>query len=157
MTDIKHREEVDAAKREFIKRFGKYAATAPMGMYLLMSPVSSHAQASGSSCPSCDISSTDVSWDTTVGYHHWNVTPTQVNNNDWALYAENQSSGTYKTFYYNDATQQYFKFNTKIDDFTSLPQSGYEIYDSYSAMVAGEGPCDETLYRLLDCISDFFL
>jgi len=42
--------EVDAQKREFIKKFGKYAATAPLGMYLLMGPGASKAQASGSSC-----------------------------------------------------------------------------------------------------------
>ena len=41
--------EVDEAKREFMKKFGKYAATAPVGMYLLMSPTASKAQASGSS------------------------------------------------------------------------------------------------------------
>ncbi len=40
--------EVDEAKREFMKKFGKYAATAPLGMYLLMTPSSSKAQASGS-------------------------------------------------------------------------------------------------------------
>lgn len=40
--------EVDEAKREFMKKFGKYAATAPVGMYLLMSPSASKAQASGS-------------------------------------------------------------------------------------------------------------
>ena len=42
--------EVDEAKREFMKKFGKYAATAPVGMYLLMSPTASKAQASGSTC-----------------------------------------------------------------------------------------------------------
>ncbi len=44
------RQEVDEAKREFITKFGKYAATAPLGMYLLMTPSASHAQASGSMC-----------------------------------------------------------------------------------------------------------
>jgi hypothetical protein len=42
--------EVDASKREFMKKFGKYAATAPLGMYLLMGPGASKAQASGSTC-----------------------------------------------------------------------------------------------------------
>ncbi|WP_456452204.1 hypothetical protein [Hydrogenimonas sp.] len=42
--------EVDAAKRDFMKKFGKYAATAPLGMYLLMGPGASKAQASGSNC-----------------------------------------------------------------------------------------------------------
>ena len=38
--------KVDEAKREFMKKFGKYAATAPLGMYLLMGPGASKAQAS---------------------------------------------------------------------------------------------------------------
>ncbi len=40
--------EVDEAKREFMIKYGKYAATAPLGMYLLMGPGASKAQASGS-------------------------------------------------------------------------------------------------------------
>ena len=39
-------EDVDEAKREFMKKFGKYAATAPVGMYLLMGAGASRAQAS---------------------------------------------------------------------------------------------------------------
>ena len=38
--------EVDEAKREFMIKYGKYAATAPLGMYLLMGPGASKAQAS---------------------------------------------------------------------------------------------------------------
>ncbi|WP_457595987.1 hypothetical protein [Hydrogenimonas sp.] len=49
MSDIDtKRPEVDEAKREFMTKFGKYAATAPLGMYLLMGPGASRAQASGS-------------------------------------------------------------------------------------------------------------
>jgi len=44
-------EEIDKVKREFMKKFGQYAATAPIGMYLLMGPGSSKAQASGSVAP----------------------------------------------------------------------------------------------------------
>ena len=43
-----HEHDVDVQKREFMKRFGKYAASAPLGMYLLMGPGASKAQASGS-------------------------------------------------------------------------------------------------------------
>ncbi len=36
--------EVDTTKRDFIKKFGTYAATAPLGMYMLMTPsASAHA------------------------------------------------------------------------------------------------------------------
>ncbi|BDY12404.1 hypothetical protein [Hydrogenimonas cancrithermarum] len=38
--------DVDEAKREFMKKFGKYAATAPLGMYLLLGAGASKAQAS---------------------------------------------------------------------------------------------------------------
>jgi len=38
--------EVDEQKREFMKKFGTYAAAAPLGMYLLMGPGASKAQAS---------------------------------------------------------------------------------------------------------------
>ena len=38
--------EVDEQKREFMKKFGSYAAAAPLGMYLLMGPGASKAQAS---------------------------------------------------------------------------------------------------------------
>lgn len=39
--------EVDTKKREFMKKFGKYAATAPVGMYMLMTPsASAHASSS---------------------------------------------------------------------------------------------------------------
>lgn len=31
-------DEPDLLKREFMKKFGSYAATVPFGMYLLMSP-----------------------------------------------------------------------------------------------------------------------
>ncbi len=40
--------EIDEAKRSFIMKYGKFAATAPLGMYLLMGPGASRAQASGS-------------------------------------------------------------------------------------------------------------
>ncbi len=40
------RAEADQKKREFIKRFGGYAATAPVVMYSLMSPRRSAAAAS---------------------------------------------------------------------------------------------------------------
>ncbi|BBG66318.1 hypothetical protein NNO_1615 [Hydrogenimonas sp.] len=47
--DIKQKEvSVDEAKREFMIKYGKFAASAPLGMYLLMGPGSSKAQASGS-------------------------------------------------------------------------------------------------------------
>jgi|GEM_PF-2315328 len=45
--------DVDVQKREFMKRFGKYAASAPLGMYLLMGPGASKAQASGTAAPGC--------------------------------------------------------------------------------------------------------
>lgn len=40
-------ENVDSTKREFMKKFGGYAATAPVGMYMLMTPSSSAACTSG--------------------------------------------------------------------------------------------------------------
>ncbi|WP_457593121.1 hypothetical protein [Hydrogenimonas sp.] len=40
--------DVDEAKREFMVKYGKIAATAPLGLYLLMGPGASKAQASGS-------------------------------------------------------------------------------------------------------------
>ncbi len=40
--------EIDEAKRDFMIKYGKFAATAPLGMYLLMGPGASKAQASGS-------------------------------------------------------------------------------------------------------------
>ena len=40
-------EEVDKTKRAFMKKFGTYAATAPLGMYILMTPSTS---AHASSC-----------------------------------------------------------------------------------------------------------
>lgn len=43
--------EVDTTKREFMKKFGKYAATAPVGMYMLMTPSMSSAVSSGSRIP----------------------------------------------------------------------------------------------------------
>ncbi len=43
---VLERSEVDQTKREFMKKFGKYAAVAPVGMYLLMGPGASKAQAS---------------------------------------------------------------------------------------------------------------
>ncbi|WP_353663174.1 hypothetical protein [Hydrogenimonas sp. SS33] len=49
-TEMVESQEVDETKREFMKKFGKYAATAPVGMYLLMGPGASRAQASGSTC-----------------------------------------------------------------------------------------------------------
>jgi len=39
--------EAGQRKRELIKKFGKYAAVAPIGMYVLMSPKRSAAAASG--------------------------------------------------------------------------------------------------------------
>jgi len=30
--------EIDSVKREFIKKFGTYATTVPIGMYMLMTP-----------------------------------------------------------------------------------------------------------------------
>ena len=42
------RTEVDAVKRDFLKKFGVYAATAPVGMYMLMTPSTSAAVQSGS-------------------------------------------------------------------------------------------------------------
>jgi len=41
--------EVENTRRNFIKKFGKYAATAPVGMYMLMTPSQSAAHSSGSS------------------------------------------------------------------------------------------------------------
>jgi len=38
--------EAGQRRREFITKFGKYAATAPLGMYVLMSPKRSAAAAS---------------------------------------------------------------------------------------------------------------
>ncbi len=43
---VVEKSEVDQTKREFMKKFGKYAAVAPVGMYLLMGPGASKAQAS---------------------------------------------------------------------------------------------------------------
>ena len=40
--------EVDDIKRGFMKKFGMYAATAPVGMYMLMTPSTSAAVGSGS-------------------------------------------------------------------------------------------------------------
>gem|GEM_PF-4752710 len=40
---------IDGVKREFMKKFGKYAATAPLGMYLLLGAGASKAQASSTS------------------------------------------------------------------------------------------------------------
>ncbi len=54
-------ENVDEAKREFMKKFGKYAATAPVGMYLLMGAGASKAQASTTiscQCPVGEVSAT---------------------------------------------------------------------------------------------------
>jgi len=39
--------EVNEIKRGFMKKFGMYAATAPMGMYMLMTPSRSAAVSSG--------------------------------------------------------------------------------------------------------------
>ncbi|WP_297442193.1 hypothetical protein [Sulfurimonas sp.] len=39
--------KIDSTKREFIKKFGTYASTAPVGMYMLMTPSSSAAHTSG--------------------------------------------------------------------------------------------------------------
>lgn len=41
--------DVDSKKRDFMKKFGSYAATAPLGMYMLMTPSTSAAVQSGSS------------------------------------------------------------------------------------------------------------
>jgi hypothetical protein len=41
--------DVDSKKRDFMKKFGTYAATAPLGMYMLMTPSTSAAVQSGSS------------------------------------------------------------------------------------------------------------
>ena len=60
--------EVDEAKREFMKKFGKYAATAPLGMYLLMGPGASKAQASGSTTH-CHAGGT-VTWTANWGNCH---------------------------------------------------------------------------------------
>jgi hypothetical protein len=45
--------EVDSKKREFIKKFGKYAMTAPVGMMVMMTP-SASAHASSSVDEACD-------------------------------------------------------------------------------------------------------
>ncbi len=37
-------EEALATRREFTRKFGNYAASAPLGMYMLMSPRTSSAQ-----------------------------------------------------------------------------------------------------------------
>jgi len=42
----------DEEKREFIKKFGKYAASAPVGMFVLMSMGSSKAHAGSDTGPS---------------------------------------------------------------------------------------------------------
>ena len=55
LTQRERNEVVDAKKREFMKKFGSYAATAPLGMYLLMGPGASKAQASGSCLPRCRV------------------------------------------------------------------------------------------------------
>ncbi|WP_300364639.1 hypothetical protein [Hydrogenimonas sp.] len=156
--------EVDAAKREFMKKFGKYAATAPLGMYVLMSPVASRAQASGS-CASCDISGEDIQWNQTFEYHNnknpqWDVTPLKVGE-DWALQVDHKDPGQAAfTFYYNGngyqydgATKYYFKFNEITSTFD--PNNVQAAYGTYEEMVLAEGGCDETLGMLLDCISDF--
>lgn len=41
---MENQKKVDNTKREFMKKFGAYAATAPVGMYMLMTPsASAHA------------------------------------------------------------------------------------------------------------------
>lgn len=56
MESNKEKLEVDTTKREFIKKFGGYAATAPVGMFMLMTPSASSACTSGT-CNSCGRSS----------------------------------------------------------------------------------------------------
>jgi len=46
MKKTKEELEIDSKKREFIKKFGSYAATAPIGMYMLMTPSTASAQSS---------------------------------------------------------------------------------------------------------------
>ena len=48
MMEKKHKTEEtpDEMKREFMKKFGKLAATAPVGMFMLMGPGASKAAAS---------------------------------------------------------------------------------------------------------------
>ncbi len=41
----------DEMKREFMKKFGKLVAVAPVGMFMLMGPGASKAQASGVIAP----------------------------------------------------------------------------------------------------------
>ena len=51
MKDTKEKitQEIDSTKREFMKKFGGYAATAPIGMFMLMSPNASANISSGGS------------------------------------------------------------------------------------------------------------
>lgn len=44
-------EVADKTKREFIKKFGKFAATAPLGMFILMSAGTSRAHAGSDAGP----------------------------------------------------------------------------------------------------------
>ncbi|WP_457744852.1 hypothetical protein [Sulfurimonas sp.] len=47
MKVIKEEANIDSTKREFMKKFGSYAATAPIGMYMLMTPDASAKVCSG--------------------------------------------------------------------------------------------------------------
>jgi len=47
MKKTKEELEIDSTKREFMKKFGSYAATVPVGMYILMTPSTSAAAGSG--------------------------------------------------------------------------------------------------------------
>jgi hypothetical protein len=61
---------VDEVKREFMKKFGKYAATAPLGMYLLLGAGASKAQASSTSSTYISATFTATLKDDQVIYVH---------------------------------------------------------------------------------------
>jgi len=121
--------EVDAAKRDFMKKFGKYAATAPLGMYLLMGPGASKAQASGT-CSTQGSFHVQLCGGGTVSYTASGTvsqTSIAVNVNTW-MYTDNWqitkfNDGTYTAQLgqfgtYNQSNTPSF-FTTIIDDIFS--------------------------------------
>ncbi len=86
VTEIVDNEEVDQAKREFMKKFGKYAAVAPVGMYMLMGPGASKAQASATvGCAPIQYYFNDQQ-NIQVITPNGTVTYTPDDNPEWSLY-----------------------------------------------------------------------
>jgi hypothetical protein len=118
--------EVDVTKREFMKKFGRYAATAPLGMYLLMGPGASKAQASGS----CVVNGT---------FHHWGVDQDK-NGNEWTVKAQNLSSQKIHTFKTDGSTYYHTTPSGKTNKYT-------DVNTFKNDMEPGS-----TLYELLECL-----